>query len=241
MANGEEDKGIQNKNPKLDKSLKTSEEEMEDLFAYRIYTKARNWFLWSVGFLLLVLTVFGLVSLNTTINEIKSRIEIESIAEFKGKITGIIKDDFENKYFEAMKEEIKQEYATKVILDISNALEIVKENAPESNKKGYEQAIKEINAGKKYKIIGGSNIKREILEKEINRIKKEQGERFATLFPNADIYLIEKKNKCYAIVLAGDLNYDTAVNLRDKAISLGFRRDTYITVDSISTSKSTQP
>jgi hypothetical protein len=244
-ANSGRLQSLEKENEELRKQLKEQVLSGDDAHSYRIFIEARKKLLGWLAGAVLFLTAFGFYSWNDVVNQIKDDME-EAGTE---NIIKDIRDQFVNEH----REEIINRITKKIMPDLekrvnNDAAGLIPElvaRVEDVLRTEYLSIPERIDAGippqpntaehsepsykqKTYFVIAGSSPRREDLVEERKRVKDEAGGKYDELFPDVGIYPPFGSNINYALVIGLDLPYTEAVELKNKAISMGFRKDTFL-------------
>jgi hypothetical protein len=77
-------------------------------------------------------------------------------------------------------------------------------------------------------VIAASSVRRKDVENELERMQRKVGPAFNKLFPDAEVTQPYAGTNHYPLVLGTGLPYSQAMALKNKAIEVGFRADTFL-------------
>ncbi len=217
-------------NTELKNQLSELKNDKEDHLTNEVYEKAKRKLYTSIGGVLVVFTLFGVVSINQIINEIEKQILEAGTSRIVEKVAEKIRPKIEANTVELVNASVER----KVREDLMAAFENVQQSIPESGvsevpSSNYVQAIEKTYEGNLYWVIAASSVERKDIESELERVRALKGaEVFDREFPNAEITLPYPGTNHYPLVLGTALPYKEANKLRLKAIEYGFRDDTFL-------------
>ena len=217
-------------NTELKSQLSELKEDKNDHLTNEVYEKAKRKLYTSIGGVLVVFTLFGVVSINQIINEIEKQILEAGTSRVVEKVAEKIRPKIEANTVELVNASVER----KVREDLVTAFENVQKSIPESasseiQSSNYVQAIEKTYEANLYWVIAASSVQRKDVESELERVKSLKGEDvFNNEFPDAEITLPYPGTNHYPLVLGTALPYKEANNLRLKAIEYGFRDDTFL-------------
>ena len=244
MENG----NLKSQMEKLSKDVNTNQvTEVYEAAKKRMYT-------W-VAALSVIFTLFGFVSINSIINEIEKKIlqvgedkVVEKIAsrfaekyqdiisdsitakllpKIEGKLETITNDLRENTAF-LVKTEVERNVREELVSTLKN---VAQKNASfnQSVEPNYLlEAVEQTYEQNNYWVIAASSVRRKDVENELERMQRKVGPAFKKLFPNAEVTQPYVGTNHYPLVLGTGLPYSQAIALKNKAIEVGFRADTFL-------------
>jgi|GEM_PF-6743882 len=215
----------------------------KDYSSYSIYVEARKKFLGWVSVVVLIISAFGVVSIANIMSSIRTRIEERGTHS----IVEDIRDEFILRHqqfiveetihtmrpeLEARIEEALREEFLAASQRVEQSQSVTSSSAAEDEEQEQVQFLKAIEQSYQealYKVIAGSSPRLQDLQGELERVKKMTGREFDDIFPDVEITKPGKDQRVYTLTLGGNLSYDRANELRERAVNLGFREDTFVT------------
>jgi len=244
MENG----NLKSQMEKLSKDVNTNQvTEVYEAAKKRMYT-------W-IAALSVVFTLFGFVSINSIISEIEEKILqvgedkiVEKIAsrfaekyediisdsitarllpKIEGKLETITNDLKESTAF-LVKTEVERNVREELVSTLKNVAQ-KKASSDQSVEPNYLlEAVEKNYEQNDYWVIAASSVRRKDVENELERMQRKVGPAFNKLFPDAEVTQPYAGTNHYPLVLGTGLPYSQAMALKNKAIEVGFRADTFL-------------
>jgi cell division protein FtsB len=244
MENG----NLKSQMEKLSKDVNTNQvTEVYEAAKKRMYT-------W-IAALSVVFTLFGFVSINSIISEIEEKILqvgedkiVEKIAsrfaekyediisdsitarllpKIEGKLETITNDLKESTAF-LVKTEVERNVREELVSTLKNVAQ-KKASSNQSVEPNYLlEAVEKNYEQNDYWVIAASSVRRKDVENELERMQRKVGPAFNKLFPDAEVTQPYAGTNHYPLVLGTGLPYSQAMALKNKAIEVGFRADTFL-------------
>lgn len=216
----------------LKEKISKVEKYEDELQSLKIYVWARKKLLLFITASTVILTAFGIISIDNIKKLILEKIDKRGIDHITNKISNTFveknKEEITIKILEDMSSYIKGETDTKVKLElqerINKALLAMKKN---KNIK-FSEAIIQSYDNEKYIVITSSSTDSMELVQQLKKMNEKYGITFKKEFPNAYVRSPKNNNPYYGLTLDKTLSYQEAVQLREKAINLGLNPGTYI-------------
>jgi hypothetical protein len=233
---------------KLSKDVDTNQvTEIYEAAKKRMYT-------W-IAALSVVFTLFGFVSINSIISEIEEKILlsgedkiVEKIASsFIDKYQDIISDsitsrllpkiegkvermtnDLQESTALLVKTEVERNVREELISTLKNVAQKKTKSNQSINPNYLLEAVEKTYEQNNYWVIAASSVRRKDVENELERIQRKVGPAFKKMFPEAEVTEPYAGTNHYPLVLGTGLPYSQAMALKDKAIRVGFRADTFL-------------
>lgn len=227
---------------------------------FRVFFEARRKFLNWIAAGVVVITVFGVVSVNSVIESIRQEIErrgtdgiVRGVAdkletEYRTDLETELADlktdlraGLETKLEESrtrIESEIKASLEPRLLAEIQGGVreELLARVAPAAADIGQRELASRIEDSyltERYLVVVGSSPNRPDLEREIERLRR-QIDGFETAFPDVRIYPPKpgRRTPYHGIVAGRCLDLNDAQALLDRAVRAGFRSDSFITTES---------
>ena len=200
----------------------------EESYSYRIFSEARKKLLaWAAGALVLV-TAFGLYSINDVIKSIRESAQKGGLQVAIDQAVEDLKPELRTSLEKQLKEDLRKELPEIVTALTPELSARIDSELAQTQTQTQAQSTNTEGRTGSYYVIAGSSPVRQDLENELGRVRREVGSEFDELFPNAAIYPPLGKNINYALIVSADLSYPDALEMRQRALERGFRPDTFL-------------
>ncbi len=233
-TNAERVRALEEENAELRRQLKEKQEIDEDLYSYRIFVEARRkLFAWIAGAAVL-LTAFGLYSLQDIVSEVRKRVDEKATDQVIDDIKERIYSEHEGRLKLALERQVVDLVKGQIPVILAKVEDTIRPEAPDAEVppvvtvSSPDKILQSASSAGLYYVVAGSSPVKQDLERELRRVKDEVGSEFAALFPNVEIYPPLGRNTNYALVVDGNLSRTRAAELKQLAIREGFRDDTFL-------------
>ena len=220
-------------NSELKAQLSELKSDNNDHLTNEVYEKAKHKLYTSIGGILVIFTLFGVVSINQIINKIEEQILEAGVTSVVEKVADRIQPKIEENTIELVNASVERKVREDLVTAFANVQKSMpKDSGNTESSSSYVDAIEKTYEGNTYWVIAASSVLRTDVENELERVKAKIGQEiFEKEFPNAEVTLPYPGTNHYPLVLGTALPYKVANNLRVKAIEYGFRQDTFLWKD----------
>lgn len=232
MTDSERLARLEKENEELRRRLEAKAPKDDDVQSYRIFIEARKKFLAWVGVVIFIISAFGFVSVSSIVSSLKDKIEergVEGIVaeikeDFEKKYQGIIVDETISRLLPTIEGRVEQVVREELLSGVKRA----QKGVTDPDQVDFAEAIEESYRDERYFVVAGTSPRHRDLVEELNRVRDQLGEEFDRLFPGVRICPPSKGNRHYAIVIGFDMPFNDAQGLREQAVRMGFREDTFL-------------